>query len=145
MHEPVWNGGNPYFSIRTDRVDNHLFIRCDYKDRYGNLKYPNAFHGFGDEIRGTKIYKERWGKAYRVYLSELEEVFFHFTIAWDGYDGKHQGEITHIRTSYEDMVESIDEYLQELSKRDAYLECCSMEAGYHVVDLTNKVTNTLTK
>lgn len=140
IHEPVWNGGNPYFSIRTDRVnDKHIFVVCDYSDKYGNLKYPHAFYCNGDTIRKTEKHKERWGIAYRLFLDTLENVYFYFTITWDGCDGMDDGSVTHLRYNYQDMMESIGEYLEQYKSRSAYLECCSMETsnGSHVVDLTN--------
>ncbi len=142
MHEPVWNGGDSYFMVRTDRVtDQHVFIECDYKDRHGDKAFPYAFYTNGDEIKTQKVYQERWGKAYRLYLGDLERVYFYFTVAWDGYDEESEGEITHSRPSFKDMVESIEYYLDKYKDRDAHLECCSMEtsAKTHIVNLIDHV------
>lgn len=142
MNEPVWNGGDSYFSIRTDRInDKHVFIECDYRDKQGNVQFPYAFYCDGDEVKTQKIYKERWGNAYRLYLGDLERVYYYFTIAWD-WDGTDEGEVTYSRLTYKDMVESIQYYLDKYEERGAYLECCSMETSEksHVVELTNYVT-----
>lgn len=87
------------------------------------------------------MYNERWGKAYRLYLGDLEKVYFYFTIAWDGDKGMNEGEITHSRLTYEDMAEDIEYYLEEHKGREAYLECCSMETSKktHIVDLTDTI------
>lgn len=146
MNEPVWNGGDSYFSIRTDRItDKHVFINCDYKDKRGNVEFPYAFYADSDAIKTQKVYTERWGKAYRLYLGELEKVYFYFTIAWDGYGEEGEGEFTSFRPTYEDMVESIEYYLDKYKDREAYLECCSMETSKktHVVDLTGYVKGKL--
>ena len=70
---------------------------------------------------------------------------FWFTVAWDGDTEDSEGEITHSRHNYKDMVESIEYYLEEYKSRDAYLECCSMETmgKSSVVNLTNRVKGEL--
>jgi hypothetical protein len=142
MNEPVRNGGDSYFSVRTDRItDKNVFIECGSKDKRGNLEFPYAFYANGDEVKTQRVYNERWGKAYRLYLGDLEKVYFYFTIAWDGDKGMNEGEITHSRLTYEDMAEDIEYYLEEHKGREAYLECCSMETSKktHIVDLTDTI------
>ncbi len=139
MNEPVWNGGDSYFMIRADRIsDKHVFIECDYKDKRGNKVFPYAFYTDGDEVKEQKVYQEKWGKAYRLYLGDLEKVFFYFTIAWEGED---EGSITYSRYTFKDMVEDIDHYLTKYKDRGAYLELCAMETSKktHVVNLMDYV------
>jgi len=150
MQEPVWNGGNPYFSVRKDRItDKNVFITCDYKDKYGNKMFPNAMYGNGNHIKKTPLHKESWGMAYRLYLSYLEDVFFYASISWDDYSSNgvfiDGAEKVITCSSYEELKESILELLEEHSSRNAYLECASMESEKesHVVNITETIKKEL--
>ena len=66
------------------------------------------------------------------------DVVYWFTLAWDGYDGMDEGELTESRYTYAHMIESINHYLEKYEKRGVYLECCSMETLTSYVDLTSK-------
>ena len=70
---------------------------------------------------------------------EKHDVIYWFTVAWDGYDGIDEGEVTESRYTQADMEESINHYLEKYGKRGVYLECCSMETSTSYVDLTNKI------
>jgi len=70
---------------------------------------------------------------------ETHDVIYWFTVAWDGYDGMDEGEVTESRYTQADMEESINHYLEKYGKRGVYLECCSMETSTSYVDLTNKI------
>lgn len=150
MNEPVWNGGNSYFSIRTDRVTSeNVYILCDYKDKYGNKKYPNPMYGNGSLIKKSKVYKERWGNAYRVHIKDLEDVIYNATISWGGYseDGNlfnEDAEYSFNRSSYDDLLDGIKEYLDKYKSRKAKFECASMETTKSLtIDLTKTINNKL--
>jgi hypothetical protein len=70
---------------------------------------------------------------------EKHDVIYWFTVAWDGYDGMDEGEVTESRYTQADMEESINHYLEKYGKRGVYLECCSMETSTTYTDLTNKI------
>ena len=142
MHEPVWNGGDPYFSIRTDRVEKDTFIRCDYTKRDKSLAYPNPFWIDGKIVKQGAVFSESWGKAYRVHLSELERLTFWFTIAWEG---EEEGEFSYSSPSFQDTCEAVKEYLAEYKEREAFLRCASAESITFSHNITEKVKDFLTK
>ena len=125
IHEPVWNGGRPYLSVKTDRISKGPnFVECDYTNKHGDRTFPLIYY-----IPSTycdKVYNEKWGKAYHVYLNELETCQFWFTIRWDG---KFEGEKTSNRPRLHQMIEGISDYLIEWRERDAYLDCCSLQTS----------------
>ena len=141
IHEPVWNGGNPYLSVKTDRISKGSnFVESDYKNKHGERTFPHIYYLPSSYCK--EVHNERWGEAYHIYLNDLETVRFWFTIAWDG---ENEGEFTSNRPTYEYMVAGIKEYLNKWSKRSAYLECCSLETAKktHYVDLTSYVKEKL--
>jgi len=70
---------------------------------------------------------------------DKHDVIYWFTIAWDGYEGMDEGEMTESRYTLFDMKEAIKHYLDKYKARRAYLECCSMETPVSYVDLTDKI------
>jgi len=141
IHTPVWNGGNPYLSIRKDRIVNGTnFVETDYKNKHGQRTFPHIYYLPSTYCKDVKT--ERWGEAYHAYLNELEKCSFWFTIAWEG---EEDGEFSSSRLTFDDMIEGIKEYLNKWEGRGAYLECCSLETTKksHYVDLTNYVKEKL--
>ena len=142
IEEPVWNGGKPYLSIRSDRVQgDDVFVRSTYKDKHQNPKFPNMFYIDGNAIRNTPIFKERWGQAYRVYPNDLPVILFYLTICWtiEGEDN----EVTLIRSNYDDLLECAIESLEKYKARKPYIECAAAEStdGQYGADLTEILIN----
>ena len=145
IHEPVWNGGSPYLSVRVDKLQNiHNFIRCDYEDRSGVLMYPYAFYINDEDAKKLDVHTEKWGKAYRLYINDLEKVSFYCTIGWDGGE-MNEGEVSYQRASYTDLLEAVQESLEKYKARNPYFVCASMETtkGNHSVDFTSIIRTEL--
>ena len=143
IHEPVWNGGRTKVSIKESRIHpGNNFLVCDYRNKNGDRTFPHVYYLPSSYC--TTIHTERWGKAYHVYLDDLETVAFWFTVAWTG---EADGEYSTSRYTFDDMVEGIKDYLNKWDGRGAWLECCSLETSNksHHVDLTGFVKAILDK
>ena len=141
IHTPVWNGGNPYLSVRKDRIVKGVnFVETDYQNKHGQRTFPHIYYLPSSYC--TEVHTEKWGEAYHAHLNDLEKVTFFFTVAWDGGD---EGEFTSSRLTFDDLVEGIKDYLNKWEGRGAYLECCSLETTKksHYVNLTNFVKGKL--
>lgn len=141
IHTPVWNGGNPYLSVRKDRIVKGVnFVETDYTNKHGQRTFPHIYYLPSSYCQ--EVHTEKWGKAYHAHLNDLEKVTFFFTVSWDG---ENEGEFTSSRLTFDDLVEGIKDYLNKWEGRGAYLECCSLETTNktHYVDLTNFVKGKL--
>ena len=144
INEPVWNGGNTYLSVRTDRVKEGVnYIECLYPGEFKPRMFPKIYYLPSSYCK--KVYKERWGQAYRAYLNELETVSFCFIIEWEGYGDEPDKEYKTSRNNFDDMLEGIKQYLNRWEGRGAELACCWMETSKktHAVDLTEHIKPSL--
>ena len=142
ISQPVFSDGDAYFSLDTNLAkEEHLFIDCDYRKK-NRRAFKYMFYASGTEVRRLPMHNK---KFYKLYLKDLEKVFYYFTISWDGEEDND--ERTYIRYNFNDMIECIVYYIDSWQLRGAELECCAVESSKksYLKDLTKEALEAINK
>lgn len=147
MGSPVFGDGDAYFILDVELAkEEHLFLDCDYINKSKRRAFPYMFYASGSVTRQLPSHKGIGTNFYKLYLRDLEKVFYYFTVS-KGDPDCEWGEdmVVRIRYNQGDMIEGIIEILDEypLGKME-YCHVASSKKTY-LQDLTKQALESITK